>query len=318
MPLINSTYKNPHKLLYNGHLQTIYPALFRKIKGNISKFPERLTTSDSDFLDLDWYLSGNKKLVIISHGLEGDTDRPYMLGLSSILSDSGFDVLCWNMRSCSGETNLKERFYHLGATPDLDEVINYAISKNYSSISLAGFSAGGNLTLKYLGEKGEKLNPIIKKAITFSVPLHLSDCTQNLAKFNNRIYERRFLKSLIHKIHKKATKYPEIIDWNKIKDIKHIWHFDEYITAPLHGFAGAEDYYEKSSSIHFVSNIKIPTMVINALNDPFLGKKSFPFDLFENLENVYFETPKTGGHCGFYLPNKYYWSEIKALEFLTN
>lgn len=314
---ILSSYNNPNKLLFNGHLQTIYPALYRKISTTINFKRERITTPDNDFLDIDWYCGNNEKLIIVSHGLEGDSQRPYMLGIAELFNNHNFDVVCWNMRSCSGEINAQKRFYHLGATDDLDTVIKHTLTKKYKSIFLVGFSAGGNLTLKYLGENATKLCPEIKKAATFSVPLHLSDCTQNLAKINNRIYEHRFLKSLKNKIKLKSEFFPDLINWKKINDVKHIWDFDEYITAPLHGFKGAEDYYEKSSSINYIADIQIPTLIINAQNDPFLGKKSFPYHLTKNLKFIHFETPKTGGHCGFYLSQKHYWSELKALDFFT-
>lgn len=317
MPIITSAYKNTSIPLFNGHLQTIYPALFRKIPLHGLLKRERITTPDNDFLDTDYYPNGSRTLAIISHGLEGDSRRPYMLGMIRHLLNYDLDVVAWNYRTCSGEMNTQTRMYHMGATDDLAFVVQHYIDKKlYDKIVLLGFSAGGNITLKYLGENGNRIPEIIKKAIVFSVPCHLSQCTQELQKLSNQIYERRFLKSLLYKASLKAKQIPQQIDWSKLQKVKHIWDYDEYITAPLHGFEGAEDYYHKSSSLNFIKGIIIPTLIVNAHNDPFLGDKSYPTEIVKNLENVYLEMPETGGHCGFYSKGPSYWSEQRAIEYL--
>jgi predicted alpha/beta-fold hydrolase len=301
-------------LLFNRHLETVYPALFRSINVAFPK-SERITTSDHDFLDLDWYLGNSKKLVIISHGLEGNSKRAYVLGMTKAFIQQGYDVLAWNFRGCSGELNMAQRFYHSGATDDLDTVVQHALSKAlYQSISLIGFSLGGNLTLKYLGE-GYASASRIRNAVAISVPLDLDSSCQSIAKGENWAYEYRFLRSLKSKVREKGKKMtlPNLQFLDRIKKLR---EFDDLITGPLHGFKDAQDYYHQCSSIHFLSTIKTPTLILNARNDPFLSPACFP----ENVGNkqLQFMYPAAGGHVGFTLFNekKLYWSEIQALQFI--
>ncbi|MEQ8239911.1 MAG: alpha/beta fold hydrolase, partial [Cyclobacteriaceae bacterium] len=150
LPNYEYNYQRP-KVLFNGHIETIYPALFRKVTLPTLPVRERITTVDDDFLDIDWYRNGKNKVVILQHGLEGSSDRPYILGMARAFLLQSFDVCAWNFRGCSGEVNKAKIFYHSGATYDLENVVNHA-SKEYDQIFLVGFSLGGNLTLKYLGE----------------------------------------------------------------------------------------------------------------------------------------------------------------------
>ncbi|MGD1839334.1 MAG: YheT family hydrolase [Thermonemataceae bacterium] len=278
-----------------------------------------MDTPDQDFLDLDWYKSPRSStLVIISHGLEGDTQRPYMLGMANYLFQQELNVLCWNYRSCSEEMNRQKRFYHLGATDDLHWVIQHALNTlSVETLYLVGFSAGGNLTLKYLGEQPTRLPAALKKAVVFSVPCNLSKGAQHLKRWQNFVYERRFMKSLRHKIQTKAAVTTHQFDLQRLRHIKHIWDFDEYFTAPLHGFEGAEDYYARAGSERFIPSITTPTLLVNALNDPFLPSACYPFEEAQASQYVYLETPDTGGHCGFYQKGGWYWSEARAYEFLT-
>ncbi|KEO74565.1 YheT family hydrolase [Anditalea andensis] len=317
MPIVrNITYSNP-PLLFNGHLQTIIPALFRK---NIPLpfFKERIVTEDDDFIDLDWIRNHNRKLVIISHGLEGNSRRPYMLGMANAFCHKGYDVLCWNFRGCSDDINKQSIFYNSGATYDLDTVIKHA-AEGYEEIFLIGFSLGGNLTLKYLGERRER-DLRIKKAVTISVPLHLESSCEKISNRENTIYSRRFLKSLKTKIVKKAVLYPDIIQVKGLRNLKSLMDFDNIYTGPLHGYKDAHDYYDQCSSLYYLEGIKIPTLIINAQNDPFLSSKCFPIDLGKKLENVFMEFPKTGGHVGFspHRPKQKYWSEKRAFEFISS
>lgn len=328
MPFIRQSDYQPPRWLPNGHLQTIYPSVFRKVEGVVYE-RERIDTNDGDFLDLDWSFSkydfpkgpGKKKLplVVLSHGLEGDTTRQYIIGMVKLFNSNGFDCLAWNFRSCSGEINKTLRFYHSGATDDLQTVLNVALSKGYEEIYLIGFSLGGNLTLKYLGESGENLHPEIKKAIAFSVPLHLSSGSSKMEGWEDWIYTTRFNRSLKKKILEKARYYPDQINTSNLSKVKTLRDFDNYYTSQLHGFKDAEDYYAKNSSINFIENISVPTLIVNAQNDPFLSKKCYPFELTERLENVHFFAPEEGGHCGFYQSgyNGVLWSEMKALEWIT-
>jgi len=303
--------------LFNAHLQTIYPSLFRNVKVNWSR--ERITTTDNDFLDIDWLKQDSKRLVIISHGLEGNSRRAYVNGMANAFYKNGFDVLAWNYRGCSEEINRQLRFYHSGATDDLDHVVKFAISRDYDEINLVGFSLGGNLTLKYLGEQGDSISSHCKKAAVFSVPMHLHSSCIQLSRSSNWIYSQRFLRSLKKKIIAKAKLYPEL-DVSNLKNVTSLLEFDDQYTAPLHGFKDAIDYYTKSSSLHFLSNIKVPVLIVNALNDPFLSKECYPIHDLKHHPHVIFETTKEGGHCGFasFNENGVYWSEQRALNFIAS
>ncbi len=317
MPLIKTTeYQNP-KWLFNGHLQTIVPSLFREsISLPIER--ERISTPDGDFLDLDWLKAGADKLIIISHGLEGNSRRPYMLGMANQFFGKKFDVLTWNFRGCSEEMNRKAIFYHSGATYDLETVINHA-SQGYQEIYLIGFSLGGNLTLKYLGENRERSKKI-KKAVAISVPFHLESSCIKISTGQNILYAKRFLSTLKQKVINKALIFPEEIPTGTLRKIKTLKDFDDYFTGPIHGFKDAHDYYEQNSALYFLEGIKIPILALNAQNDPFLSDKCFPISQARKLDNVWMEFPKYGGHVGF-SPRKseeIYWSEKRAVEFITS
>lgn len=326
MPVNKDVTHIPPFWLPNGHLQTIYPALFRIIK-KVSYQRERISTPDNDFLDLDWSLAGNSinglvnknDLVILSHGLEGDSSRQYILGMVRMLNAEGYDCLAWNFRSCSGEMNNTSRFYHSGATEDLSAVIQHAIQKGYVKIQLLGFSLGGNLTLKYLGEQGKNIQPNIEKSVVFSVPMDLKACSLAIIKLENRVYQARFLKTLKPKVDKKAEHFPDDINPADFKFVNTLYDFDHIFTAPLHGFNSADHYYETCSSMHFVKNIAIPTLIVNAGNDPIVPSHSLPEDIIAGLDHVFLEITNSGGHCGFrpsVSSGGIYWSESRALEFL--
>lgn len=307
------TYNHP-KLLFSPHLETIFPALFRKVK-DITYQRERIDTPDGDFLDLDWVKNGSKKLVIISHGLEGSADRPYMKGMARAFSHNGFDVLAWNFRGCSEEMNKLPRFYHSGATEDLETVVQHALAKSYDEINLVGFSLGGNLTLKFVGEKKR---PMIHRAVAISVPLNLHTSCIKISEQSNFLYSRRFLRNLKAKIKAKAKQLPDQIKLNGIASINTLMDFDDAYTAPLHGFDSAIHYYESCSSINFLESIETPTLIVNAANDPFLSKECYPVQQLENHASVKFEMPSHGGHVGFtqFGKNNTYWSESRALRFI--
>lgn len=313
MPHNNYT---PPFLFGNGHLQTLFPGIFRKINSVCYK-RERIKTNDNDFLDLDWSTNNHNRLAIISHGLEGNTSRAYVKGMVKAINDNGWDALAWNYRSCSGEPNRLVQSYHNGVTDDLDRVIQHAKHKYpYKEIALVGFSLGGNLTLLYLGR--EKPDPIVKKAVAFSAPCDLKSSAEGLAKPANKIYMKRFLVMLHQKIKAKIKIMPGLIDdkgFEKIKDFK---VFDDRYTAPIHGFKNAHDYYEKCSSKPFIPDIRIPTLIINAMNDPFLPQECYPVKEAEINKFVTLGMPKSGGHVGFIAFNNknLYWSEKMAVNFL--
>lgn len=306
----------PPFFLFNAHLETIYPSQFRKITMP-TYHRERIDTPDNDFLDLDWLKQNSEKLTIISHGLEGDTTRPYIKGMAKALYESGSDVLAWNYRGCSGEVNNALRFYHSGATDDLATVVDHAATKSYREINLVGFSLGGNLTLKYLGEQRARPQ-LLNKAVVFSVPLDLHTSCVKISQPSNWIYSQRFLRSLRKKVLDKARVMPGL-NTSALKSVKTLQQFDDVITGPLHGFADAIDYYTKSSSIRVVTNINIPTLIVNAKNDPFLSPECYPTDLLKDHPWVTLETPERGGHVGFaqFSKNGLYWSEERAIHFLS-
>lgn len=321
MPLVHYKSKISPYWLPNGHFQSIYPALFRQING-IKYFREKIVTPDDDFLNLDWSYAENqgpKPLVILSHGLEGDTTRQYITGMVKLLNRHGFDCLAWNFRSCGGEMNQTARFYHSGATEDLDAVVRNAFEKGYADLRLMGFSLGGNLTLKYLGEQGAAIDSRIKGAIVFSVPMDLKACSLSIIEPRNQIYMRRFLNTLKPKVVEKARFFPEKISLDDHQLVRTLYDFDDIYTAKLHGFKGADHYYKECSSKFFVESISVPTTIVNAENDPIVPFESLPLDILRSHPNVTLLATKDGGHCGFRparLIDEFYWSEKYALQFL--
>lgn len=302
---------SPPAVLINRHVETILPSLIRRVAFQPAE-RERVTTPDNDFLDLDWYRSGSRKCVIISHGLEGNSERAYVRGMARAFFSNGFDALAWNFRGCSGEVNRQLRFYHSGATDDLGTVIRHA-AERYDQLILVGFSLGGNLTLKYLGE-GD-VHPKVFKGIAFSVPVNLHTSCVEISKPANRIYAWRFLRKLKQKVRMKAALRSDI-DVRGIQSISSLIDFDDRYTGPIHGFTGAVDYYTKCSSLYFLGKIRVPTLLVNALNDPFLARDCYPDP--DPASSLQVEYPEHGGHVGFTLFNSkgLYWSELRALAFV--
>lgn len=320
MPIIDhSRYKAPF-LLSNGHVQTILPGLIRR-PGSALYRRERLETDDGDFLDLDWAGTGSGRLAILSHGLEGNSRRHYMIGMAAMLNRAGWDALAWNYRGCSGEPNRRLRMYHSGAIDDLDRVVSHVLRGGaYRTVILVGFSLGGNLTLLYLGRKGPSLDASVRKAVVFSVPCDLRSSALVLARPVNYPYMKQFLLSFHDKIKAKMALWPADIndvDFGRIKTFK---DFDDRYTAPIHGFKNAEDYWAKCSSAAVLHRITIPTLIVNARNDPFLVDGCYPTEQAKNSASVFLETPDSGGHVGFmqFNENGIYWSEKRAVEFLAD
>lgn len=301
------------RILFTRHLETIYPSLLRSVKVQSAE-RERITTPDDDFLDLDWYRQEAKRCVIISHGLEGNSTRSYILGMAKAFFQNGYDVLTWNYRGCGDEMNRQLRFYHSGATDDLRTVVSHAQGR-YDEINLIGFSLGGNITLKYLGEGS--VPEQIKKAVAISVPLNLHTSCLVISRPSNWIYTQRFLRSLTKKV-KAKPQLKDVLDLTKLRTIKNLMEFDDHFTGPLHGFRDAIDYYTQCSSIHFLKGISTPTLIVNAQNDPFLSPDCYPINIEKQNPNITFESPVNGGHVGFSLFNEngLYWSEMRALSFI--
>ena len=320
MPVIDKSTYSPPMLCSNAHVQTVMPSLLRKVSG-INYQRERIDTPDGDFLDLDWSKVGSGRLAIVLHGMEGDSGRHYVLGMVKALHRGGWDAVALNFRGCSGQSNRKARFYHSGDTQDLHTTVSHIIAQNdYSDMALIGFSLGGNVILKYLGEQAGNIHPLIKKAATFSVPCDLRACGVKITKSGGGIYLKRFLRLLHKKIKMKMQVMPGSLDDNGYNQIKTLKDFDDRYTAPLHGFRDALDYYEKSSCGPFLGKISIPTLLVNSADDPFLAESAYPEQEARASAHLVLEVTKCGGHVGFLAFNGSgeYWSESRAVGFLND
>ena len=320
MPLIQSDYQPPRGFA-NGYIQSIYPTLFRNLDMPHLK-RERIELEDGDFLDLDWSLAGSqpchKQLVIVSHGLEGHSRRPYILGTLRQANRNGFDALSWNFRNCSDEPNRLPRMYHSGATEDLHRVVQHAIACGYQQIHLVGYSMGGNLSLIYAGRE-KPLAEQVTSVCAFSVPCDLRGSAEQLAKKRNRIFMWRFLRDLRVKMTEKAQRFPELVSVTDYKEIRNFQQFDDRYTAPLHGFDSALDYWAKSSCLPYLAEIGIPALLVNASDDPFLSASCYPTEIADKHPSFQLEIPASGGHVGFILNNRdrTYWMEKRAMQFIT-
>ena len=309
----------PSFVLRNGHIQSIYPSLFRKAH-RLNFTRERIDTPDNDFLDIDWIRSNNKRLVILSHGLEGHSQRPYMTGMANYAHTHNWDVLAWNFRGCSNAPNNHAYSYHSGKTEDLALIIQHALDNNYEEIVLIGFSIGGNKTLLHLGMNNNHIPKEIIAAAAISVPCDLKSSSAHLAQLSHKLYMQNFLTSFKQKLKEKQQLFPETInlkDFNKIKNFK---DFDDRYTAPLNGFKNAEDYWEKSSCIFHLDKIKTPCLLLSALDDPFLPDECYPLEQAANNSKLFLEIPKYGGHVGFMPEKPYspYYSERRVIQFINS
>ncbi|KAA3609322.1 MAG: alpha/beta fold hydrolase [Calditrichaeota bacterium] len=310
----------PPFLLSNGHLLSIYPSLIRKLPKPDYK-RERIATPDDDFIDIDWSRIGARRAVVISHGLEGDTNRSYVIGMVRALNKAGWDAAAWNFRGCSGETNRKLYFYHSGRWPDVHTVSQHVLGTgNYDQLALIGFSMGGNMSLMYLGQKEVPLDKRICGCVAFSVPCDLATSAVELAKWQNKIYMRRFLKMLHQKIKEKMKIFPGEIDDADFHKIKSFGDFDGRYVAPMWGFRDAADYWRQASSKPYLPHITTPTLLVNAKDDPFLSPECFPVKEAQLNPSFVLQSPRHGGHVGFVQFNneKEYWSEKQAVAFLNS
>jgi predicted alpha/beta-fold hydrolase len=279
-----------------------------------------LETPDGDTLTVSQTHARQERLAIISHGLEGSLNSSYVLGMSQALLENGWDVISWNMRGCGGVPNRLHTWYHSGKSDDLKVVIEYALTRPHREIALIGFSVGGNITLKYLGELSNTVSPKIRKAIAISVPMDLKSSAEQLARPINRVYMEYLLRPLRARMRHKKSLFPSLFSIEGLDSIKTFREFDERFTAPFHGFNSVEHYWSASSSRRFISGITIPTLAVSSLDDPFLAPECFPFDVARDHPLFSLETPTYGGHVGFL--NSYSlastWIEGRTLEFLRN
>lgn len=299
--------------LRSPHLQTMWPTLFRRDMKKFVLRRERLELPDGDFIDLDW--SGGKQgpIVLVLHGLEGSIDSPYAKGMLAALNEQGWRSVFMHFRGCSGEMNRLPRMYHSGETHDLDFVVK-TLQKNYPNTPLAaiGFSLGGNVLLKWLGETQQQ-NPLTA-AVAVSVPFELWKTSNRIQKGFSRFYQWYFLKKLLAKVAQKPA-----FQAHSLPRMRTIRDFDHYVTAPLHGFLDVDDYYARASSRPYLKSIQVPTLVLHAKDDPFMTPDTIP-EQQELSEYVKLEITEEGGHVGFVcgrLPwRPVYWIEQRAPLFL--
>lgn len=319
MPIISSTYQ-PSLLFKNAHFNTVYKTLF--YKNNLNYHRKRITTPDQDFLDLDFSTVGSETLVIGLHGLEGSSNSKYMVSACQYLNSRQIDCVAVNFRGCSGEDNQHLFSYHSGKTDDVELIINYILNNyNYKNIVLLGYSMGGNISLKYMGENST-IASSIKGAIAISVPCDLEGSSNALSNWQNTIYIQRFLRTLKKKSLLKLEKYPEsLLSKEAIISAKNFQDFDNAVTAPLGGFKNAKEYWTNCSSKQFLSNIQLPTLIINAKDDTFLSKSCFPYSEAKQNPMLFLEVPSYGGHVGFntsIVEKDPLWSEDRIYQFLQH
>ncbi len=322
---IQSTFK-PAWWLNNPHLQTIYPSLFRKSPSPILQ-RERLITPDNDFIDIDFYGDGNRPFVILLHGLAGSSQSSYIKGLQHALLQQGFRSAVLNFRGCSGEYNYSARCYHSGDTSDIDFLYRTLRTREpQTPMAVVGFSLGGNVLLKWLGEQGENISLFAATAV--SVPLVLSECANKLDDGFSRLYRASLLQELKQYVrlkHKhlvmlgKTNEAKKLSQLGNLDNITSFWQYDDRVIARLYDFTDVHDYYKRSSSRQFLKTISVPTLLIQAADDPFMTSKVIPKQN-ELSASVSMEVTESGGHVGFISginPFKaHYWLEQRIPEFL--
>ena len=290
-------------------MQTIFAALARAPR--IAYRRERWDTPDGDFIDLDW--AGSKgPLIALFHGLEGNSASPYARAIAAQALAMGWRCVVPHFRGCSGELNRLPRAYHSGDSEEIGWVLS-ALCRKTENLYCCGISLGGNALLKYLGEQGE--HAVVRKAAAISAPLDLAAAGRSLdAGLSREIYTRIFLRSLKRKTFEKLQQKIISVDPRRLRQARTFWEFDDTVTAPLHGFQGADDYWARSSSGPWLGRIRIPTLVLNARNDPFMPAEALDA-LGEVPPNVVLEFPREGGHAGF--PGRSHWLARRVLEFLS-
>lgn len=318
MPLLKSDF-SPTLPFKNGYFNTMYRPLFMKDICTYNR--KRIPTWDADFIDLDFSFVGSKTLVLLIHGLEGSAQSKYMASTSNYINKKGLDTVCFNLRSCSGEDNLLLATYHSGKTEDVDFVVQHLLNNyNYDNIILVGFSLGGNLALKYLGEYQPKLSDKVKGGIAISVPVDITSAEIEMDKFKNKLYIEIFFKTLKNKILEKAHKFPNYkLDKDKLFKATTFKHLESLYTVPVFGFKSPEDYWKKASSKPYLLNIDRPTLLINAKDDSFLSAECYPIKQAIQSNNFYLEVADYGGHCGFmssFKPHENNWLEQRIMRFI--
>ena len=278
------------------HLQTLWPNLLRRLP-DVALRRERLELSDGDFLDLDWSHASTGPLVVVLHGLEGSSRSHYAVGIHHALHLHGWRSVLMHFRGCSGTPNRLARGYHAGDTGDLEHVVSILREREPGTpIAVIGYSLGGNVLLKWLGEQGAQAAIVAAAAV--SVPFDLSNATERLNRGLSRVYQWVLLRRLRESMRDKWRAMGCMDEQAPLNSMRTLRDFDNMVTAPLHGFTGADDYYTRCSSRGFLKNIQVPTLILQAQDDPFMTRDALPGidDLSPSIE---FELTPGGGHVGF-------------------
>lgn len=297
---------------------TIFGPLFR-VGPEVPLRRERWELSDGDFVDVDRMPGPDAApLLLVLHGLEGSSSAHYVRGLLAQARARGWRGAALNFRSCSGSPNRLLRSYHSGETSDLDEAIG-RLRKEASRILLAGCSLGGNVLVKWLGEQGEHPPPEIRAAAALSVPFDLAASARTLDSrgFWRWVYRTRFLHTLKKKAVEKLEKFPGALEEARVRRSATLFEFDGAVTAAVHGFRSAPDYYAQSSSGPFVARVRVPLLLLSAEDDPFIPPSCIPRQV---PPSVTLEVHRAGGHLGFvegppWAPRFY--AERRTVEFLA-
>ncbi len=304
------------------HIQTVWSRVLRR-KQEVATRRARWTTPDGDFLDLD-FMDGPVKSpqLLVVHGLEGSSQREYVRGLLARAGRRGWRGVALNFRFCSGVPNRTPRLYHSGDSQELNWVIDELCKRDPGAAILpVGMSLGGNVLLKWLGERGPDAPDEVVAAVAISTPFDLAAAAAKMSRGMGRVYSHHFLRSLKAKALRKARDYPEMIDAVAVRRARNWRQYDDAVTAPLHGFKDADDYWEKSSSIRLLERIRRPTLLISARDDPFIPASSLPLKQVESSPWLRAEFSQRGGHAGFVsgrLPwRPVYWAERRAIDFLA-
>ncbi len=298
----------PAAWLPGGHLQTLFGPLFRRAP-DLHRERQRLSLADGDFIDLDWYGPDQPHApwVILLHGLTGSSDSLYVLGQQQALARIGWRSVAVNWRGCSGEPNHLPRGYHSGASDDLAEVVKQirSMAGPQRSLAAVGYSLGANVLLKYLGECGSDSDLCAAAAV--SVPFRLDQCADRLGRGFSRVYQARFMRQMVAYVANKQLafarnareqEHARLVALGSLEGMSTFWEFDERVTAPLHGYASAADYYKRCSSRYFLGDIVTPTLIVQSSDDPFVFPRSLP-EPEELSTATTFELHTRGGHVGF-------------------
>ncbi len=302
----------PVAWLPDGHTQTLWAAFCRRAPAVLAR-RERIELNDGDFVDLAHVGPEGAPLVLVLHGLEGDLQSPYARALLSATAARGWHGVLMHFRGCSGEPNRLARSYHSGDTGDLARIAALLAARG-PALAVVGYSLGGNVLLKYLGERGTSAD--CAAACAVSVPFDLAIAADTLNRGFARVYQRRLVASLQAKARRKFARLEAPIDLAELARWRDFRSFDDRVTAPLHGFASAADYYARSSSRPFLREVAVPTLIVHAQDDPFLDPQGIP-SAEELAAPITLELAARGGHVGF-VATEASWLERRILDFIAN